>query len=372
MSASLSQAKSKTKPLNQTKSLSEQGKFKQSHHLVFGAGLIGCYLGGALIRAQQHVSLLGRPRFLEQLEKQYVLSDYKGRRFNVQPSPRLVTNSEFSQVEQIDVLWLTVKCTMLQDAITDLQTHSLGPKTLIICCQNGVGTHEIIKKAFPHNKVIRAMVPFNVVNDEPGCFHRGSQGRMVLEVTPELESFTKWLASQLNSDILPVNISYDMTALQWAKLQLNLSNAVNALADIPVKQMLETPVYRKFIARLMQELLLVTEKQKIKLPKIANLPNKWIPKVLKLPNVPFKVLAQKMLAIDPAVKLSMWWDLQNNKPTEVDYINGKVVSQAQKLDISAPANQWIVSLIHEAQSGKRLSANAFKDAVMQFEKEQDT
>jgi 2-dehydropantoate 2-reductase len=142
------------------------------------------------------------------------------------------------------------------------------------------------------------------------------------------------------------------------------------MADIPVKQMLETAVYRKFIARLMEELLQVTEKQKIKLPKIANLPNTWIPKVLKLPDSLFKLVAQKMLAVDPKVKTSMWWDLDQHKKTEIDFINGKVVSQANALDMAAPANTWIVSIVHRAEEGKRLSANEFMDALLQFEQDQ--
>jgi 2-dehydropantoate 2-reductase len=160
-----------------------------------------------------------------------------------------------------------------------------------------------------------------------------------------------------------------MSALLWAKLQLNLGNAVNAIADIPVKEMLEMPIYRKFIALLMEELLEVTEKQKIKLPKIANLPNTWIPKVLKLPNFIFTLLAQKMIAVDPKVKTSMWWDLQQGKVTEIDFINGKVVSQAEKLDVAVPANKWIVALVHHAEKGERLSADEFKDALLQFQQE---
>ncbi|WP_371193162.1 2-dehydropantoate 2-reductase [Glaciecola sp. SC05] len=352
-----------------TAKISQVSTNKHAHHLVFGAGLVGCYIGGALVQAKQDVTLVGRRRFMQQIQTNFVISDYTGNRVKVSPTPQCLTIEDIGESVIADVIWLTVKCTVLNDVIDDLRPL-VDKNTIIICCQNGVSTHQSIAKAFVHNHVIRAMVPFNVVNDEHGVFHRGSQGDLILEVIPALDSATKWLARQLNTDILPVNISYHMSALQWAKLQLNLGNAVNAMADIPVKEMLETAVYRKFIAKLMEELLAITDKQKIKLPKIANLPNTWIPKVLKLPDRLFKLVAQKMLAVDPKVKTSMWWDLDQNKQTEIDFINGKVVSQAKVLDMTAPANKWMVSVVHQAQAGNRLSASEFKDALLQFEQEQ--
>ncbi|WP_395342988.1 2-dehydropantoate 2-reductase [Ningiella sp. W23] len=355
---------------NKTKS-EHQSAQAQTKHLIFGAGLIGCYIGGALLHVKQNVSFVGRKRFLTQLEGQYTLSDFEGNRVTVSHDAALIDLAQNTDLPQADVIWLTVKCTMLSEAISEMRP-CVGDKTVIICCQNGVNTHQEVELAFPHNHVIRAMVPFNVVNDDDKVFHRGSEGKMIIEIASALESSTKWLSRQLSTPILPLGISYHMTALQWAKLQLNMGNAVNALADVPVKQMLETRIYRRFIARLMRELLLVTEKQKIKLPKIANLPNTWIPKVLTLPDWLFKLLAQKMIAVDPKVKTSMWWDLSQNRQTEVDFIQGKVVSEAKRLDVPAPANEWTVSLIHRAEKGERMSAEQFKSALEQFELEQDT
>jgi len=353
-----------------TVTIAQSNRNKHSHHVVFGAGLVGCYLGGALVQAKQEVTLIGRRRFMQQIQTHFVLSDYNGRSVAVSPKPKAYTIEEVNESLIADVIWLTVKCTMLDEAINDLRSL-VDENTIIICCQNGVDTHHSIEKAFPHNRVIRAMVPFNVVNDQHGVFHRGSQGELILEITAELDSAMKWLARQLNTDVLPVNITYQMTALQWSKLQLNLANAVNAMADIPVKEMLESAIYRRFIAILMEELLDVAAKQKIKLPKIANLPNTLIPKVLKLPDFLFRLVAQQMLAIDPKVKTSMWWDLKQQKQTEIDFINGKVVSQASTLDMAAPANKWIVSLIQQAQAGKRMSASEFKEAVAKFKQEQN-
>lgn len=332
---------------------------QHAKHLIFGAGLIGCYLGACFIKAKQNVTLVLRERFRNQLNENYSISDYQNHSYKVPTLPALCDPKELNEQElKADFLWLTVKCIALEDAIVDIQPL-INEKTIILCCQNGVKNHLIVQQAFPHNKVIRVMVPFNVVNDEAGHFHRGSQGHMAIESTPALIDTVKWLAGQLSSQLLPVDISYDMTALQWAKLQLNLGNAVNALADIPVKDMLETSAYRLLLAQLMDELLVIIRKKQIKLPKIASLPNKYIPTVLRLPNWAFKLVAQKMLAVDPQVRTSMWWDLNAHRQTEIEYLNNTVVEQAKRLGIKTPFNTFIVNSVKQAEAGKRISAETF-------------
>jgi 2-dehydropantoate 2-reductase len=153
------------------------------------------------------------------------------------------------------------------------------------------------------------------------------------------------LVSALDSELLPVAQTGDMQSLLWAKLQLNLGNSVNALADIPVKAMLEKRDYRRVIAVLMDELLAVTDKLNITLPKVTSIKAQMVPVVLRLPNFLFKLVANKMLAIDPQVRTSMWWDVSQGKPTEIAYLNGAVVNYGKRLGVPCPANKRIVGLI---------------------------
>ena len=54
--------------------------------------------------------------------------------------------------------------------------------------------------------------------------------------------------------------------------------------------------------------------------------------VLSLPDGLFRLVAQKMLAIDPKVRTSMWWDMAAGRHTEIDFLNQKVVEEAEKLN----------------------------------------
>jgi 2-dehydropantoate 2-reductase len=329
-----------------------QLKLQEQSHLVFGAGLIGCYLGGVLSARGLNVQLVCRPSIQQKLLDGMQLSDYLGHKTTIS------TSSLFTQEtrQNYAFIWLTVKCTGITPALLDMQAH-VGPQTVILCCQNGLGSEDLVKQHFPNNLILRVMVPFNVVELKAGHFHRGSQGQLTIESTTEDEQLVLSLVDMLNGELLPVTSCKQMSALLWAKLQLNLGNCVNALADIPVKAMLEQRDYRLVIAKLMQELLLVTQALGIALPRVTSVPASWIPSILRLPNFLFKRVANSMLAIDPNVRTSMWWDVSQGKATEIDYLNGVIVEQGQRLNIACPANYTLVQIIKALNDQTQQIAN---------------
>jgi len=321
--------------------------FPWEQHTVFGAGLIGCYLGGALSAQGFQSTLICRATTKSKLTAGLKLTDYQNHEA-ILPTMDVLDDKQLSAakipVKKARFLWLTVKCTGIKQAVLDI-APLVDKNTIILCCQNGLGSDAAVKQAYPENMVLRVMVPFNVVELSPGHYHRGSEGKLTIEQNPQSKIGVSTLVMSLHSELLPVSTSTDMDALLWAKLQLNLGNSVNALADIPVKAMLEQRAYRRVIALLMEELLQVADALKIKLPKVTAISAHKIPMVLKLPNFIFSRVANKMLEIDPKVRSSMWWDVSQGKPTEIEHINGAILKQAKALDLSCPANQKIRDLI---------------------------
>lgn len=313
-----------------------------TNHLVFGAGLIGCYLGGCLCSVGVDTQLLCRPSIKQKLLNGLTLTDYQK---NVKSA---IEVAFCERAAKFKVIWLTVKCTSVEQACNGLIPY-VGKGTVIFCCQNGLGSDRIVSEHFPHAVVLRVMVPFNVIEARPGHLHRGSQGSLTLEQPKHNSTWLTDLAKQINSPLLPVSTSIEMSALLWAKLQLNLGNSVNALADIPVKDMLEQRSYRLVIAAMMRELLRVTKAKGIDLPRVTAVSAKLLPVVLSLPNFAFKRLANKMLAIDPSVRTSMWWDISLYKKTEIEYLNGAILSVAKTLELNCPVNRKITNLIKQLE-----------------------
>ncbi len=319
-----------------------------NQHIVFGAGLIGTYLGAILQLNQSplnklRVTLLGRTNKVPHYNSNVQLTDYDGGVTNID---QLNYVDAINNNSKFDVIWLTVKCCDVKSSIAQIKLVSTS-SSIILCCQNGIGSEKIIKQAFPNNLVLRVMVPFNVVEVAKGHLHKATQGQLVIE--KDQNGKAQKLQSMLSHPMLPVLVNDNMDAVMWAKLQLNLSNGVNAIADMPVKTMLLQKCYRLQIANLMDELLAVVKKKNLTLPKLTAVPASLIPRVLRLPTWLFKLVANKMLAIDPKARLSMWWDIKNGKPTEIDFLNGAVIKAAKELGVDYKYNQLMVEKIKQLE-----------------------
>ena len=332
----------------------------KNNHLVFGAGLTGGYLAGGLIAAGLSTSLVARDKTRKAMANGLLVSDYNNKQKSL-AAPNFVTANDPLE-QSFDFIWLTVKCTAVKDIIAELALF-VNDSTVIFCCQNGFGSDQIIRQAFPDNDVLIAIIGFNVAEPKPGHLHRSTEGRLVIEQASASHSIssetTSQLAEKLNSEMLPALVSEHIEAEQWAKLQLNLTNPINALANIPLKQMLEDRGFRKIIACLMQELLVLCDAKDIKLPQINAVPGRWIPRIMKLPNFIFNIVGKNMIDIDPTARLSMWWDLNNGRSTEIAFINGALVAAGKEMGLACPANEAVVKLIQKVEgSGKQTTLNS--------------
>ena len=222
-----------------------------------------------------------RSRFNAELR----LTDYHGHQATVSGIDFLGSGEQSGSI--YDFVWLTVKCTGLEQALLDLAPF-ISSSTVILACQNGLGSDLRVKAAFPDNEVRRVIMASNVAQPSESHLHRGSQGDLFIEDYSMADGST--LAELVSSDLLIAENIIDMDAYSWAKLQLNLGNAINALADVPVKKMLESRGFRKIIALSMQELLEVAHVKGLSLPKLAAVPMWMVPKVLNTPNFVFSVI----------------------------------------------------------------------------------
>ena len=149
---------------------------------------------------------------------------------------------------------------------------------------------------------------------------------------------------------LPLTERTDMAAVQWAKLLLNLNNAINALANRPLKEELSQRAYRRCLALAQTEALRLLSSAGIQPAKLTPIPPAWIPRLLATPDAVFARLGGKMLAMDPLARSSMSDDLAAGRTTEVDWINGEVVRLAERLGQRAPVNAHLCAMVHAAES----------------------
>lgn len=313
-------------------------------HLVFGAGLIGGYLGASLMISGREVGWVVRAKTRENLSRGLRITDYAG-------NDRYVDNLQFVDPGDVhqppEILWLTIKCTALEAAVDDVRSI-IGPDTLIISLQNGLGAETYLQAQFSKHRVVRGVMTANVAELNSNHLHRGTSGGIDLPSLPE----TLRLNSSFNYEGLPLGFCDNFDGFVWAKLQLNLNNPLNALANIPLKEQLKQRDFRRILAAAMDEYIQVIKRLDIELPRLTPLPPTWIPSVMRLPNWLFTRIAARMLAIDPEARSSMWSDLSHGRKSEIDFLNGALVDIAQTLGINCPVNQAICDLIHEVEAGR--------------------
>ncbi|MDO3722606.1 2-dehydropantoate 2-reductase [Marinobacter sp. chi1] len=316
--------------------------------LIFGAGSVGCYVGGRLMSGGAEVVMIGRPRLRQVFdESPLVLTDYEGFHFETQLGPDLFTE-DASVAADADLVLVTVKSAASAEAGKTLAKY-LRPGTPVISLQNGISNVETLRSQLPDARVFAGMIPFNVLQKTPGHFHHGTEGHLMAEKHACLEPFL----SAFESCGLALELREDMTSVMWSKLLLNLNNPINALSNVPLLEELSDRNYRLCLALAQKETLALLDMAKIDTVQLTAIPMSLIPKVMSLPNWLFQRVAQKMLAIDPIARSSMWEDLEAGRPTEVDWINGEVVKLANSLGKKAPANQRLTELVHACEQSRR-------------------
>ena len=313
---------------------------------VYGAGGIGCYVGGRLAATGTPVTFVGRPRMAAELATNGLrLTDYLGADLRVQ-DVRFETTP--SGAAGADLVLMTVKSAATEGAAAEL-AGVLKPGAVVVSFQNGTRNGELLRSRLTEQVVITGMVPFNVLNRGAGVFHQGTEGALDIQqdaaLTPYLSAFERaGLPLTQHEDILPV---------QWAKLLLNLNNPINALSNLPLRDELSQRSYRRCLAAAQAETLEILDAAGIRPAQLLAIPMHRFPTVLRLPDFLFRRLASKVLAVDPLARTSMWEDLEAGRPTEIDYLNGEVVRLARSLGRTAPVNERLVGLIHAAETDRR-------------------
>ena len=296
---------------------------------VFGAGAIGCWVGGMLAAGGAEVTLIGRARVTDELADGLRVTDLDG-------GDRTVRVRVASTPGPADAVLVTVKSAATAEAAAALA----GVTCPVISLQNGVRNVDVLRTRL--SQVRAGMVPFNVVRRGPAHYHRASEGRVMVEP----------LAAPLLAG-LDVTPRRDMPAVQWSKLLMNLNNAINALSGRPLAEELGGRGYRRCLAAAQREALALVRAAGIELARVTALPPGWLPRVLTLPDALFRLVAAPVLAIDPTARSSMWDDLEAHRTTEVDYIQGEIVALAERLRRRSPVNAELVRLIRAAEAGGR-------------------
>jgi 2-dehydropantoate 2-reductase len=315
---------------------------------ILGAGSVGCFVGGLLIASGEDVVLFGRQAMADEIAKNGLsLSDLEGMKKRL-PSGEVVYSTDPAVLSDSEYILVTVKSTNTGEAGKLIAEHA-DRSSIVYSLQNGVGNAAILEKELPGFDVVPAMVAFNVIWQDKAHFHRATEGGLTFGKHPASHA----LAKKIRDAGLATSIASDMEAVLWGKLCLNLNNAINVLSDMPLKQQLQDKSYRKILALCIEEALAVMDEKKIVPAKIAKVRAKHLPSLLSLPDPVFRLVAGSMLKMDDSARSSMWEDFKYGREPEIDFLNGAIVSEGEKLHVQTPVNKAVTDMVKQAfKTGK--------------------
>ncbi len=333
----------------------------QSRIVVAGAGSIGCYTGGCLALAGRNVTLLLRERLAVPISRYGLrVRDLGGVECLVPQELLTLETNPKKALLKADIVLVTVKAGATPE-MADLIARYVPDGAAIVSLQNGIGNDRTLSTRLGNGfKVIPGMVPFNVVqkHDKEGvCVQRATSGTILIGDT------LPGLADQLNVEAYPVAAHPNMSGVMWSKLVLNMNNALNALSGLPLVEELSDPLWRNLLAAQMDEALTAIRSANIGLARIEGVNPKLIPFALRLPTPLFKLVARRMLDIDPAARSSMWEDFEQGRATEIDHLQGAVIDLAREFGLSAPISERVVALVKEREKDGRQSTRVSPDEI---------
>jgi 2-dehydropantoate 2-reductase len=306
--------------------------------LIFGLGALGTVFAVALKSAghqvnafvkEKHLSLLkGKPLKMTGLfgNKKAEIDGY-------------FTNPEELKSFDLDLIILTVKAFDTEKAISQIKEF-IQPKTFLLIAQNGYGNYEKVTQVLPKNQVILSRIIFGARIIEPGLTEVTVFGDDVVIGQPENAIPKKTLeniAGILNQAGIPTKVSDEVYAILWEKIIYNSAlNPLGALLEKTYGELAENYETRFLMDRIIDEIFETLKAYEFKL--------RW-----ENSEAYKKHFYQNLIPPTAEHYPSMYYDLKNGKPTEIDALNGAIVNLAEQKGLKTPVNKFITLMIKQME-----------------------
>ncbi|MFZ3366347.1 MAG: 2-dehydropantoate 2-reductase [Candidatus Sulfotelmatobacter sp.] len=290
---------------------------KPMRHAILGAGGVGGLVGACLAYAGASVTLVVRREAVQHYPKQLRLeSPFGNFAVDVAVAP---------EVPAVDVLWLTVKATQLEPALSAFRNPDAVKA--IVPLLNGIDHVALLRARYGTGRVIPATIAGETERVSPGHIVHRSPFAM-LNVFSAGRALLGGALDQLQQIGFTCRFIDDEPTLMWGKLVFLAPFALTTTAaDKTVGEILSDPQWRSQGEACIREACTVAIAEGAKVD-----PEKVLSGAAGMPG---------------NMRSSMQKDVEHHNPPELDAIAGPILRGAHRHGIDVPATKKLVAAVEK-------------------------
>ncbi|MGI9260606.1 MAG: ketopantoate reductase family protein [Woeseiaceae bacterium] len=305
------------------------------HVVVLGAGAMGSLFGGLLAEGGLKVTLLDPwQEHIERIQKDGLkMVGFGGDRFIP-----IGATSHPADVGSADIVFVQCKANFNAAAAKSVQhLFTADTNTVAISFQNGLGNEEELAEYFGEDRVLGGLTAQGANVEGPGVIRNHAElPSYIGEMSGGVSQRTTEIAKMLSSAGLPTEPSEHIRLDIWRKLMANIAiSAASGITGLNIGQIFNQHLADDVSYAALDEAVAVANAAGVKLS--ADEAREILAKIAG-PNG------------TPGNKSSLRVDIENERPSEIDYINGAVVTLGKKHGVPVPVNQTLVTLVHALQA----------------------
>lgn len=262
---------------------------------------------------------------------------------------------------------LVLVCTKAQDAADAIAANAgLVDGVPVVVVQNGLEGVATAERLLPASSCMGMLSIIAANYTEPGRVRVTTTAASYLgRGDGEPDDECRRVAAVLSSAV-PVIAIAGFRGAQWTKLVVNMLNAVPAIVGRSVQDVVDDRRLRRVVAASMRETVRVAVARGVRFGSLQGLGDRRLRFFARLPLWLGQLLPYFMrVRMGDVPNLgSTQQSLRRGQRTEIDYLNGAVVREAELAGMDAPVNRALTALVHEVeQAGASLPAERVVSAV---------
>src|SRR5262245_55133135 len=333
---------------------------------IVGTGAVGGYAGAHMAQAGEDVTFIDPwPAHVEHMKKHGLRVTHAKDVAEFRVPVRALHITEVQQLSKEKPNDIAFVCTKSYDTAwaTMMIRQYLAPDGFVVSLQNCMN-EETIAGLVGWGKTLGCIASSILVNlPEPGLIHRGAgkggkahtvfrAGEVHGRITDRLKEVVR-LVGTADSRLATPNLWGE----RWSKLVANvMGNGLSACTGLSGFEMLQSEPVRRFSTRLGSEAIRVGQALGYELEEILHLPPETIAKAGEGDLEAEKVCDAQRLKdrgkVSAEQRPSMGQDMMKGRRTEIEFLNGYVVREGEKVGIEARANAVLTDIVKRVEKGE--------------------